>query len=86
MPAPNPYTGNAVLSTSGTGARVDIIASPMPDEPPPPYDPASRGSVEARMEKARGLLRRKVEPSVIVANCRIPLRDVFRLQAELRAR
>jgi hypothetical protein len=80
---PAPYTGNFALS-SGTGARVDIIAGPVTAEPPPPYDPAAKGSVEARMDKARAMLKRKVEPSVVAANARLPLREVFRLQAEAR--
>lgn len=78
------FRGNAVLSSGGTGARVDIIASPQPDAPPPPYDPTRATSVEGRMEKARAMLKRRVEPSIVAANARLPLREVFRLQAEAR--
>jgi hypothetical protein len=37
------------------------------------------------MDKARAMLRAKRDPSQVVQHTRLPLRDVYRLLAELRA-
>lgn len=79
-PRPNMILGH-------NGARIDLPAVPKAasDDAPPPYDASRKSSVEARVEKAREMLRGKTEPHLVVMHTRLPLREVFRLQMEVRA-
>jgi hypothetical protein len=63
--------------------------APAPAEPEPPPAPVapeiSHTKLLERQEKARGLLRRGVEPAIVRMQCApIELREVFRLAGEVR--
>ena len=51
----------------------------------PPYDPASKGSVEARTAKALEMLRKTAESHIVAMHTKLPLREIMRLQGLVRA-
>lgn len=66
------------------GARIDLPAVAKPDGEPPPYDPTSKGSVEARTARAKVLLRAGKDETYVQMQTRIGLREVMRLVGEIR--
>jgi len=62
------------------------VPAPAPAEPaPPPADPAIADAKLAETQgKARAMLMRGSEPAVVALHTKLPLREVFRIQAEIR--
>lgn len=65
------------------GAQVQIAPAPKVASTGE-YDPAAPGSVEARTEKARRMLAKGSAADVVNSHTRLPLRELYRLMAEIR--
>lgn len=67
-------------------ARSAPVPPPQPAEPaPPPADPAiADAKLTETQGKARAMLMRGSEPAVVAMHTKLPLREVIRLQGEVR--
>ena len=58
------------------------VAAPAPAPEPAPN--LADAATDKKLDKARAMLTRGSDPSVVATHCTLPLREVFRLQAEMR--
>lgn len=91
-PAPKPPKARKVRLTAPPMKPKDVIAPLPAPEPPPPARlreevtaAMADAALAAKHDKARAMLKRKTEPFIVANHTRLPLREVFRLQAEVRA-
>lgn len=60
------------------------VAARQPVPAPEPTPDLADAAVAKKTAKAREMLGRGSDPSVVATHCTLPLREVFRLQAEMR--
>jgi hypothetical protein len=89
LPGPPPASVDSmgkIARERGLSRRPPAPAPAEPEPPPARVDPEiSHTKLLERQEKARGLLRRGVEPAIVRMQCApIELREVFRLAGEVR--
>ena len=97
-PAENRIEGGALLVTLPAWARGEqpghatpLAKPPKPSKPAPPSTTSAQpdaaladAAVSKKEAKARKMLGQGSEPGIVATHCALPLREVFRLQAEAR--
>ena len=84
--APQPRAEAHAKPAEAPAAPITAVPPPAEPEPAPAGPEVVEAKLNAAQDKAVAMLSKGTDPSVVAMHTKLPLREVFRLQGELRMR